>query len=139
MKARLLKKWGSNYAGQVLTNVDEGSIPAGVAEFFEDDDPAVNTVVSQQHVNDPLAVVNDEINPESAKTHNEAQRALAKASHEVGDARAAADALAEQEVKDTQERAKKADDFAAARTERGAAALTYSQKEKNKAGKGGLE
>jgi hypothetical protein len=38
MKARLKKKWGTNYAGQVLSNVQEGSIPADVADFYEDDD-----------------------------------------------------------------------------------------------------
>ena len=136
MKARLLKKWGANYAGQVLTNVEKGSIPDGVAEFFEDDDPAVNTVVAQQNVNDPLMVVNDEINPEPAKAHNESQRALADESRAV-DKRGITTALEEQERKDTHERARDADEFAAGRTEEAGTALTASQKEKLKAGKGG--
>lgn len=135
MKARLLKKWGSNYAGQVLTNVEKGSIPAGVAEFFEDDDPAVNTVVEQGDVSDPLMVINDEINPEAAKAHNEAQRAAAKSSREfAGDA--ASDALAELEREQTQERARFADNFAAERGKAATAKLTEGQREKNAAGKG---
>jgi hypothetical protein len=136
MKARLLKKWGANYAGQVLTNVEKGSIPDGVAEFFEDDDPAVNTVVAQSDTNDPLMVINDEINPEHAAAHNDSQRALADESKAV-DKRAIATALEEQERKDTQERARDADEFAAGRaTTDGGEALTASQKEKLKAGKG---
>lgn len=139
MKARLLKKWGTNYAGQVLTNVDKGSIPAGVAEFFEDDDPAVNTVVEQYDGNDPLMVINDEINPASAKAHNEAQRMAAKASREVGDGRSAAAALEALEAEQTEERAKDADKFAAERVKagkKGGKALTEGQKKKNAAGKG---
>lgn len=136
MKARLLKKWGGFYAGQVLTNVDKGSIPAGVAEFYEDDDPAVNTVVEQADVSDPLLVINDEINPQAAKAHDDHARAAAKASREVGDKSAAAEAVIEQERKDTQERARDADVFAAERTKRGASSLTAGQKTKLKAGKG---
>lgn len=137
MKARLLKKWGSNYAGQVLTNVDAGSIPAGVAEMFEDDDPAVNTVVSQHTGNDPLRVINDEINPESAKVHNEAQRSSAKASREhSGSADSALEAL---EIEQTQKRAKASDDMAAARLKAPSAALAPGQAEKNAAGKGPME
>jgi len=83
MKARLKKKWGTNYAGQILTNVDKGSIPADVADFFEDNDPAVNTVVEQTSAADPLSVINDAINPESAKAHDEHQRAAAKSSEEI--------------------------------------------------------
>ncbi len=92
MKARLLKKWGANYAGQVLSNVEKGSIPAGVAEFFEDDDPAVNTVVSQVASVAPLSVVNDAIDPSASDAHNETQRAAAKASREVVEAAAEAEA-----------------------------------------------
>ncbi len=92
MKARLLKKWGANYAGQVLTNVEKGSIPAGVAEFFEDDDPAVNTVVLQVASVAPLSVVNDAIDPAASDAHNETQRTAAKASREVVEAAAEAEA-----------------------------------------------
>jgi len=140
MKARLLKKWGTNYAGQVLTNVDKGAIPAGVAEFFEDDDPAVNTVVEQGTAEDPLMVINDEINPDHAKAHNEAQRAAAKSSREFGDKTGVVGALEQLEREQTQERAKDADDFAAERvksnTKSGTGALSEGQKKKNAAGKG---
>jgi hypothetical protein len=135
MKARLLKKWGGNYAGQVLTNVEQGSIPAGVAEFFEDDDPAINTVVPQVAAGDPLSVINDEINPETAKQHNDAQRALAKSSREVVDQRAVFDALETQEKADTQDRARKGDLAAAKRVSGAGTALTAGQKKKMKAGK----
>lgn len=135
MKARLLKKWGGNYAGQVLSNVEKGSIPAGVAEFFEDDDPAVNTVVSQESASDPLRVINDEINPEQAKKHNEAQRATADASRARGPA-AGDSALEQLEREQTEQRARDADEFAAGREEDAAAQLTAGQREKNAAGKG---
>lgn len=136
MKARLLKKWGGFYAGQVLTNVDKGSIPASVAEMFEDDDPAVMTVVEQHDVNDPLMVINDEINPASAKAHNEAQRSSAKASRAFGGRSGQADAVAELEDKQTQERARTSDELAAARKDAPTAKLTKGQIEKNAAGKG---
>ena len=137
MKARLLKKWGTNYAGQVLTNVEKGTIPAGVAEFFEDDDPAVNTVVEQSDSNDPLMVINDEINPAAAKAHNEAQRAAAKSSIDFGGNQVVAE-LEEQETEDTQRRAREADLFAAGRSKSGkkkGTGLSAGQKEKLKAGK----
>lgn len=41
MKARLLRAWGGQYAGQIMSNVKEGDYPSGVAEYFEDDDPAI--------------------------------------------------------------------------------------------------
>ena len=135
MKARLLKKWGTNYAGQVLSNVQEGSIPDGVAEIFEDDDPAVNTVVSQENASDPLRVINDEINPEQAEKHNEAQRATAEASRSAP-ASSGVNALEQLEQEQTQERARDADAFAAGREEAGAATLSEGQREKNAAGKG---
>ncbi len=136
MKARLMKKWGTNYAGQILTNVDKGSIPSGVAEFFEDDDPAVNTVVEQSDPNDPLMVINDEINPAAAKAHNEAQRAAAKSSVNYGGNAVVAE-LEEQEQKDTQRRAREADQFAAGRLKGGkkGVGLSEGQKAKLKAGK----
>lgn len=139
MKARLLKKWGTNYAGQVLTNVDKGTIPAGVAEFFEDDDPAVNTVVEQTSAADPLTVINDEINPATAKAHNEAQRAAAKSSENVVSSQGAAGELAQLEDEQTQERARHADKVAAGRAgsqRKGSGALSKGQREKNAAGKG---
>jgi hypothetical protein len=142
MKARLLKKWGTNYAGQVLTNVDKGSIPAGIAEFFEDDDPAVNTVVEQGDVSDPLMVINDEINPAHAKEHNEAQRGKAKSSRAFVDKNSAAAELQALEEQQTQERARHADLVAAGRTKAGKAGkggkgqLSKGQRDKNAAGKG---
>lgn len=138
MKARLMKKWGTHYAGQILTNVDKGSIPAGVAEFFEDDDPAVNTVVEQTSSADPLTVINDEINPATAKAHNEAQRAAAKSSEEVLSNQGAASELAQLEDEQTQERARHGDQVAAGRAAGGkkGGALSKGQREKNAAGKG---
>ena len=138
MKARLLKKWGTNYAGQILTNVQKGSIPADVAEYFEDDDPAVNTVVQQSDANDPLMVINDQINPEHAKAHNESQRAAAKSSEEVVNKNAAAAELQALEVEQTQERARHADQVAAGRAKGGkvGGGLSKGQREKNPAGKG---
>lgn len=137
MKARLLKKWGGNYAGQVLSNVQPGSIPGDVAEFFDDDDPAVNTVVSQQSGIQPLAVINDSINPQHAKVHDDAQRAAAKASKEAEHTGTAA-ALQQVEDKQTQERARYADEYAAGRLEqqKPEAALTEEQIKANAAGKG---
>lgn len=44
MKARILKTFGTLQPGQILTNVDKDHYPAGVAEYFEDDDPAIVTV-----------------------------------------------------------------------------------------------
>lgn len=139
MKARLLKKWGTNYAGQVLTNVEKGSIPTTHAEYFEDDDPAINTVVEQQNVGDPLMVINDEINPEHAKSHNESQRARAKSSKDVVGRNAVTSELEALEVQQTQERARNADLEAAGRDKAGKKAgkgLSKGQREKNAAGKG---
>jgi hypothetical protein len=138
MKARLLKKWGGNYAGQVLTNVDKGSIPAGVAEFFEDDDPAVNTVVAQSSAHDPLMVINDEINPVHAKAHNESQRAAAKSSEEAVNKAGISSQMQQLETEQTQERARNADLVAAgiADGQKGSAGLSDGQKENNAAGKG---
>jgi hypothetical protein len=139
MKARLMKKWGTHYAGQILTNVDKGSIPAGVAEFFDDDDPAVNTVVEQTSAADPLTVINDEINPKTAKAHDEHQRAAAKSSEEQVSSNAASGALAQLEDEQTQERARNADLVAAKRSgagKDGKDALSPGQREKNAAGKG---
>lgn len=140
MKARLLRKVGTYYAGQVLTNVQKGDLPAGSAEYFEDNDPAVMTVVEQTNDNDPLMVINDEINPEHAKAHNEAQRAAAKSSEEnIGGHSGAATAIEELERQQTQERARHSDDLAAERSgagEAGVDALSEGQKQKNAAGKG---
>ncbi len=134
-----MKKWGTNYAGQVLTNVEKGSIPSDVAEFFEDNDPAVMTVVEQSNVGDPLMVINDEINPKTAKAHDDAQRAAAKSSEDVVAGRAAGEALAALEDEQTQERARNADKVAAKRSgtgKDGAKALSKGQRAKNAAGKG---
>lgn len=134
-----MKKWGTNYAGQILTNVDKGAIPGDVAEFFEDDDPAVNTVVEQTSSADPLTVINDEINPKTAKAHNEAQRAAAKSSEDQVSSNATAGALAQLEDEQTQDRARNSDLLAAKRSgsgKDGKDALSAGQREKNAAGKG---
>ena len=79
MKARLLKKWGSNYAGQILSNVQEGSLPAGVAEYFEDDDPTINTVRQPSGVVDENVVNDDEVKPLKGSDHEKSQLAKVKA------------------------------------------------------------
>jgi hypothetical protein len=136
MKARLLKKWGGFYAGQVLTNVDKSSIPAGVAEFFEDDDPAVMTVVDKRNESDPLTVINDEINPAHAKAHNESQRAIAKESD--ASSQDVSGAVEEMENERAQKQARHADKVAAGRDKAkagGKSALSEGQKKNNAAGK----
>ena len=138
MKARLLKKWGTNYAGQVLTNIEKGALPAGVAEYFDDEDPAVMTVRDEGDASDPLMVVNDEINPNHAKEHNEAQRAKAKAASAT-DKASVASAVEALEQEQTQERARHADKVAAQIDKAGhdtKGALSKGQKENNAAGKG---
>jgi hypothetical protein len=137
MKARLLKKWGTNYAGQILTNVEKGSIPEGVAEFFEDNDPAVMTVVEQHTDGEPLMVVNDEINPKHAKAHAESQRASARASEDATNTTGVAGAIEKLEDEQTQERARHADKVAAERSDhKGDEQLSPGQRAKNAAGKG---
>lgn len=87
MKARLLKKFGSNYAGQILTNVEKDSLPAGVAEYFEDDDPAVNTVREPSTGSVPEHTVNnDEVAPLRGSDFAKAQEAKVKAVEKQHDA-----------------------------------------------------
>jgi len=112
MKAFLTKKWGPNYAGQTLTNVQKGSIPADVAEMYEDDVPTPNDVVKDpdEDASDPLRVTNDEADVERvrgvAKTKAERVATAKKVGVPGADEEAA-------EVEATQRRAKEADDFAA--------------------------
>jgi len=89
MKALLLKKWGANYAGQVLTNVEKGSIPAGVAEFYEDDAPTPNDVVKDPTpAGVPLTVTNDALDPEQVAAATKAQDAKMEAAKKAEEAAA---------------------------------------------------
>jgi hypothetical protein len=134
MKARLKKKWGTNYAGQVLSNVQEGSIPADVADFYEDDDPAVNTVREPGTGAAPLTVTNDELDPEGVKAHDESQRAKAKELD--AQAQGSESAAAAHEREQTEESAHAADQKAAKSAKAGKAkTLTAEQKQKADAGK----
>lgn len=118
MKALLLKKWGSNYAGQVLTGVQKGSIPADVARFYEDDEPTPMDVVHDPNPGTtPLTVVNDEMNPSEVDAADKSQAAKVKAAQDAGIPGAAADG----EEADTQRRAREADNFAAKAQKKGAA------------------
>lgn len=54
MRALLIKKWGENYAGQVLTNAVPGSIPADTALWYRDDEivpvlPVRDNVIDPAH------------------------------------------------------------------------------------------
>lgn len=140
MKALLKKKWGTNYAGQVLTNVQKGSIPDDVAVFYEDDEPSPMDVVKDPNDvgGDPLAVINDAINPKGIEQVEEQKRGRLQAARDVSDALAVSEAVAAEEQKQTQRRAREADQFAASRqgAGRSGSALSKDQKEGFEAGKG---
>jgi hypothetical protein len=113
MKALLLKKWGTNYAGQVLTNVEKGSIPSGYASYYEDNEPSPMDVVKDESAGgDPLAVINDAIDPEQEKVVAKRNKALIEAAKKPS-ASSQAEVVAAAEDEATQRRAKEADDFAA--------------------------
>lgn len=113
-KALLLKKWGANYAGQVLTNVQKGSIPADVARFYEDDEPTPMDVVKDPNPGTtPLTVVNDEMDPKEVDAADAAQAAKVKAAESAPSVSGVGDAAAAVEAEDTQRRAREADNFAA--------------------------
>jgi hypothetical protein len=141
MKALLVKKWGANYAGQVLTNVEKGSIPADVARFYEDDEPSPEDVVKDDDVSgaNPLAVTNDEMDADKADEVAADKKDIvkrAKASAEKASQAAAAEG---QEKEDTQRRAREAELVAAKRSGSGKggakAKLSESQKKRGRAGK----
>lgn len=131
MKALLLEKWGGNYAGQVLTNVEKGSIPASVARFYEDDEPTPNDVVKEEtgSVNH-LPVKNDSINPDHVDAVEKTNAARMKAAKDAVDA-PAVNAADEQEF--TQRQAREADEFAAKRAKGAKKAAKASPKDKKKA------
>lgn len=79
MKARILKKWGGFYAGQILSNVEKSHFPDGVAEIFEDDDPAINTVREPSGVTHENVVNDDEVAPLKGSDFAKAQEAKVKA------------------------------------------------------------
>ena len=107
MLARILRKYHTFYAGQILSNVRKGDFPEGVAEYFEDDDPAVNTV--RQPGPDPsLHTVNDdEVEPLKGSDFAKEQAAKVKAVEAEQAARVELDAEAADEAKKT-EKAEKA-------------------------------
>lgn len=139
MKALLIKKWGGNYAGQVLTGVERGSIPASVAKFYEDDEPTPMDVVIDHSATaeDPLLVVNDEMNPKGAESVHADKKAIVQRAKKAAETGSVAEAAAELDREAGQRRAKEADDFAAKRTRATGSgkALTAGQKKKSQAGK----
>lgn len=138
MKALLTKKWGTNYAGQVLTNVSKGSIPSDVAEFYEDDEPSPNDVVKEdvsEAEHNPLRVANDEmVDVSRAKEVAKTKAARVAKAAAAPASSAESDEAAEQE--DTQRRAREAEQFAAKRV-KGArkAAIKKGDAKKRQAGK----
>ncbi len=110
MKALLLKQWGGNYAGQVLTGVQKGSIPSDVARFYEDDEPTPNDVVKDPHPGPaPLSVTNGEMDPSQVDAASKVQADKVSAAKKATAPQA--DTAAEEAA--TQRRAKEADQFAA--------------------------
>jgi hypothetical protein len=98
MKARLLRAYGGNYAGQIMSNVKEGDFPSDAAEYFEDDDPAINTVREPSGLGSHnLVDENGEVEPIKGSDFAKAQEAKVKAVAEEHEAQqqAQADALAE--------------------------------------------
>lgn len=131
MKALLLKKFGSNYAGQVLTGVQKGSIPSDVARFYEDDEPTPMDVVKDPNPGTtPMAVVNDELKIEEVDAADESQAAKIKAAEKAGIPGADDDG----ESADTQRRAREADQFAA-KAQKKSVADKRTKSPKAKAGK----
>lgn len=84
MKARLLKQWGGMYAGQILSNVTEGDYPAGVAEYFENDDPAIVEVrePGRPTLNAHVTDENGEVEPLKGSDFAKGQEAKVKAVEE---------------------------------------------------------
>jgi hypothetical protein len=119
-KFLLTKKYGANYAGQVMTGVEKGSIPAQYGRYYEDNEPTPMDVVKDpnQGPSNPLSVVNDEMDIQEVNAADADQKAKLKAAKEVG-APAAGD-LAAGEQEDTQRRAREADQFAAKAAKKGA-------------------
>lgn len=147
MKALLLKKWGNNYAGQVLTHVEKGSMPSDVARFYEDDEPTPYDVVKDEpspEENNPLVVLNDEMDPTQADAIAKDKKATVQRAKEAAGKQSQADAAVEQEREDTQRRAREAELLAAKRTKaggkkgggkKGGGKLSETQKKRGRAGK----
>lgn len=119
MKAFLHKKWGTNYAGQVLTNVEKGSIPDSVAEFYEDDEPTPNDVIRDPRDTDvnPLSARNDSIDVKKVQQVAKEQQDKIDRVEAGGDSNAEVDARIQQEEDETQAAARQADLVAAKRIE----------------------
>lgn len=136
MKAFLHKKWGTSYAGQVLTGVEKGSIPADVAEFYEDDEPTPNDVVKDPgpvgaH---PLSAKDDSIHVDKVRAVAKEQAAKVEAAQKQTDDAAEAAARVAEDDEFTQRQAREADLLAAKRAKSpGGKATKLSAKERKKA------
>lgn len=109
-KAFLVKDWAGNYAGQTLTNVAKGTIPADVAEFYEDHEVGPNDVVKDEHAGgDPLIIRNGEADLAQVRKVVKAKQDKVNAAKAASNP---ASATAEEDAA-TQRRAHEADVFAA--------------------------
>lgn len=136
MKAFLHKKWGSNYAGQVLTGVEKGSIPSDVAEFYEDDQPTPNDVVKDPDLQGPhpLSAKDDSIRVEKVREVAKEQQSKVKAAQKSSDDAAEAAQRVAEDEEFTQRQAREADLLAAKRSKSaGGAGARLSPKERKKA------
>jgi hypothetical protein len=135
MKAFLHKKWGTSYAGQVLTGVEKGSIPADVAEFYEDDEPTPNDVVKDvdQTGAHPLSAKDDSIRVEKVREVAKEQKSKVEAAQKANDDASEAAARVAEDTEFTQRQAREADLLAAKRVKSGAKGKKLSPKERKKA------
>jgi hypothetical protein len=80
MKARILKQHGVLQPGQILTVADDTAYPAGVAEYFEnDEDPAIVTVREPSGTVAHNVVNDGEVAPLKGSEYAKAQAAKVKA------------------------------------------------------------
>jgi hypothetical protein len=133
MKAFLHKKWGANYAGQVLTGVEKGSIPSDVAEFYEDDQPTPNDVVKDDAPTGPhpLSAKDDSIDVAKVRTVAKEQKDKVAAAQKATDAASEAAARVAEDTAFTQRQAREADLLAAKRN-KGARAKSGTRSEKDR-------
>ncbi len=102
MKARLLRQWGGQYAGQIMTNVNEGDFPAGVAEFFDDDDPAIVEVREPGRLTQHPVAKDGSVAPLKGSDFAKAQEGKAKAvaAEHVASVRSQQDAIKDKAEED---------------------------------------
>jgi hypothetical protein len=139
MKAFLHKKWGNNYAGQTLTGVEKGSIPAGVAEMYEDDEATPSDVIREDgpQGEQPLAVKDDSIDVERVRAVGREQKDKVNAAKKAVDVASQAAQRVAEDREFTQRQAREADVLAGKRA-RGAqkgAKRSAKDKARNEAGK----